>query len=59
MENPKLDPGDLTNDELLDIVVDIRNILWPFGRRVSDYTWEPDATVDSIAQVLAAYHLDY
>jgi hypothetical protein len=54
MQPPKLQPGDLTKDELLWIVEHIVNALWPRGD--SEFSWSPD-TVESVASILDQYHL--
>jgi hypothetical protein len=53
-EPPKLQPGDLTKQELLHIVEQVRDTLWPRG--AEDEAWTPD-TVDAVAQILDQYHL--
>jgi len=53
-EPPKLNPGDLNHEELEDIVMNIRDILWPRGK--TDESWSPD-TIDQIASVMDSYHL--
>jgi hypothetical protein len=52
--NPKLDPGDLTKEELLAIVEGVREVLWPLSN--PDHVWTPE-TVESVASVLDQYHL--
>lgn len=54
MRSPKLEPGDLTKDELLLIVESIRETLWPLSN--PDNEWSAD-TADHIASVLDQYHL--
>lgn len=52
---PVLDVGDLTEEELRDIVGRIQDALWPRGRERDQ--WTPD-TVQGVAQVLCDYNLD-
>ena len=53
-EPPKLTPLDLDGTELEEIVMNIRDILWPRGK--TDESWSPD-TIDQIASVMDSYHL--
>jgi hypothetical protein len=55
-QQPRLEPGDLTQDELKDIVEQIRETLWPKGKNPDEVSWTPD-TVDAIAQTMDEYGL--
>lgn len=54
-EQPRLEPKDLTQEELLSIVEQVRDILWPNGDR--GHPWTPD-TIDQVASRLQAYNLE-
>jgi hypothetical protein len=55
MEQPKMQPADLTKEELVALVEDILDTLWPRGN--SEHEWDA-STADTVAQSLAAYGLD-
>ena len=55
-QQPRLEPGDLTEDELRDIVEKVRERLWPRGQSPDEVQWTPDI-VDSIASTLDDYGL--
>lgn len=52
--NPKLEPGDLNEEELLAIVDGVREVLWPRGD--ADHEWSAE-TIELVASVLDQYHL--
>jgi len=53
-EPPELQPADLTKEELLRIVEQVRDTLWPRG--AEDDPWTPD-TINAVASSLEQYNL--
>jgi len=55
MQQPSLQPSDLTQQELVEVVSGLIEILWPGGD--ADHEWEGADTLQDIASILESYNL--